>query len=356
MRSTFRFRRSILLASAVVFLSIWLPGESLAQQKTRLVVFEPQAIGVDPATVMATSQLLRNDLAATGQFLVVEEGEMQRQLGELARCYDSQCAAELGQLLGADKAVVGSLSRLGEKIIVELRLVDVASAQVEFSDRMASSTVEDLDTVMKRMAKGLASGKTSEKTAEVGMIVDQEIQEPRRRKNFFTVGPKVGYLFVSGDSWGKADRLLCLNWVTWYETPSFFVESQVGWRGQIDEDDGSIDVPIDFSFFYISGKSDFAPYLGGGIGIHWVTARREDVGLAENQDKLITKDGLALNIGGGLMSFRTYDFRFVVDLRYTVVFAELGEQNSHSGISLTFGITSPRRGGGERLGCCFFNF
>jgi hypothetical protein len=224
---------------------------------------------------------------------------------------------------------------------------------VEFSDRMASATVEDLDTVIKRLATGLATGRPSEKTVEIGAITEVEIQEPRRRKNFFTVGGTIGYLFPTGDSWGDADKLLCLNWVTWYETPTFFVESQVGWRGQVNEEDGSIDIPIDFSFFYIPGKSDFTPYLGGGLGIHWVSARRGDVGLTDDPDDLITKDGLALNVGGGLIGFRTYDFRVVVDLRYSVVFAELGDQDTHSGISLTFGVTSPRK---DSRGCCFFNF
>ena len=69
----------------------------------------------------------------------------------------------------------------------------------------------------------------------------------------------------------------------------------------------------------------------------------------------ITNNGLALNLGGGVMGFRTYDFRFIVDLRYNVVFAELGGQDTHSGISLTFGITSTRKEKGQR-GCCFFNF
>lgn len=355
MRSPSDLFHSVALFFALLFLLIVVPQVAGGQQKLKVVVFDAQPIGVDEATVLATSQLLRNDLATTGKFSVIDEGEISRFLGEAPQCYDSQCASEIGQQLGLDKAVIGSLSRLGEKIIVELRLVDVASGNVEFSDRMASGTVEDLDTVIKRLANGIASGKPSEKTVEIEAVTEAETREPRRRKNFFTVGPKVGYLFPSGDSWGEADKLLCLNWITWYETPTFFVESQVGGRWQVNKDDGAIDVPIDFSFFFIPVKSDFAPYLGGGVGIHWVSAKRGDVGLKDRPDKLITKDGLALNVGGGLMSFRTYDFRFVIDLRYTVIFAELGDQDTHSGISLTFGITSPRREGGSR-GCCIFNF
>jgi len=56
------------------------------------------------------------------------------------------------------------------------------------------------------------------------------------------------------------------------------------------------------------------------------------------------------------MGFRTYDFRLVVDLRYTMVLAELGNQDNHQAISLTFGITSQRQGSGGSRGCCFFNF
>jgi TolB-like protein len=333
-------------------------GEALSEETIRLAVFNLQPIGVDQATVLTTAQLLRNDLAGTGRFSVVEEGEMQRVLGQSAMCYDSQCAAENGRRLEVQKAIVGSLSRLGEKIIVELRLVDVSTAGVEYSDRMASTTVEDLDTVIQRMARAVAAGKPVEKTAEVGSIVQEEAKEPLRRKNFFTVGGKIGYLFPTGDSWGQADRLLCLDWVTRYETPSFFVESLVGYRYQLNEDNGAFDVPIEFSIFYIPSRSDFSPYFGGGLGIHWIGAKRwdEDGEPVDDEDERWTNNGLALNLGGGLMGFRTYDFRIVVDLRYSVVLADLGGQDTHQGIGLTFGITSQRGGDKGPRGCCLFNF
>jgi hypothetical protein len=348
----------VIIALTSLFLGSLSIGNTLRAETLRLVVFDLQPIGMDEATAMATVQLLRNDLAGTGKYTLVEEGEMQRTLGQMTPCYDSQCAAENGRQLGAAKAVVGSLSRLGEKIIVELRLVDVATAHVEYSDRMTSSTVEDLDTVIQRMANAVASGKPVEKTTEVGLIVQEEAKEPLRRQNFFTVGGKIGYLFPTGDSWGQADRLLCLDWVTRYETNDFFVESLIGYRYQLNEDNGAFDVPIEFSIFYVPSRSDFSPYVGGGLGIHWIGARRwdEENGDMNGEDERWTNNGLALNLGGGLMGFRTYDFRFIVDLRYSVVLADLGDQSTHQGISLTFGITSPRGGDKGSRGCCILAF
>jgi len=344
-----------LMAISLLLLTI---GRALAEETVRLAVFDLEPIGIDPATVQATGQLLRNDLAGTGRFSVVDQGEMQRILGGDMRCYDSRCAAENGRRLGAGKALVGSLSRLGEKIIVELRLVDTATGGVEYSDRMASAAVEDLDTVIQRMAKSVASGKPVEGTAEVGLIVQEEAKEPLRRQNFFTVGGKIGYLFPTGDSWGQADRLLCLDWVTRYETNDFFVESLVGYRSQVNKDNGAFDVPIEFSIFYVPSRSDFSPYFGGGLGIHWIAAPkwRENEDHIDDEDGRWHNNGLALNFGGGLMGFRTYDFRIVVDLRYSIVMADLGDQDTHQGIMLTFGITSPRGGESGTRGCCMFNF
>ena len=348
----------VLITLVVLSILLFTIGRTLAEETARLAVFDLEPIGVDPATVQATAQLLRNDLAGTGRYSVVDEGEMRRILGQSAMCYDSQCAAENGRRLGVQKALVGSLSRLGEKIIVELRLVDVATGGVEYSDRMASTTVEDLDTVISRMAQSVASGKPVEKTAEVGLIVQEEAKEPLRRKNFFSVGGKIGYLFPTGDSWGQADRLLCLDWVTRYETNDFFVESLIGYRYQLNEDNGAFDVPIEFSIFYVPSRSDFSPYFGGGLGIHWIGAKRwdENGDHDDDEDERWTNNGLALNVGGGLMGFRTYDFRFVVDLRYSIVMADLGGQDTHQGIMLTFGITSPRGGDNGTRGCCMFNF
>jgi TolB-like protein len=347
----------VLIVLMMLSLLVLTIGRALAEETVRLAVFDLQPIGVDPATVEAATQLLRNDLAGTGRFAVVDRGEIRRILGQDALCSDAGCAAENGRRLGAQKALVGSLSRLGEKIIVELRLVDVPTGGVEYSDRMASATVEDLDTVIQRMAGSVASGKPVEGTAEVGLITREEAREPRRRQNFFTVGGKIGYLFPTGDSWGQADRLLCLDWVTRYETNDFFVESLVGYRYQLNEDNGAFDIPIEFSIFYVPGRSDFSPYFGGGLGIHWIGARRWDGnGDPGDDDGRSTNNGLALNLGGGLMGFRTYDFRIVVDLRYSIVMADLDGQDTHQGIMLTFGITSPRGGDNGPRGCCLVNF
>ncbi|MDZ7260837.1 MAG: CsgG/HfaB family protein, partial [candidate division KSB1 bacterium] len=210
-----------------------------SQEKSRLAVFEFQAIGVDEITAQVSWQLLHTELVNTNKFRVIEIEEISRILGPEAICYDVQCASELGRQLQADKVVIGSLSRLGMKIVVNLRMVNVAQAAVEFEDRLISEQEEDLDIVMKRLALGLATGKKAEDTAAVGAITEQETREPRRRATFYTSGLKIGFLWPQRDSYGEAKKLTAVDFTTWYETPTFVVEALTGFRGG----DGAYDFP-----------------------------------------------------------------------------------------------------------------
>jgi hypothetical protein len=50
---------------------------------------------------------------------------------DIANCYGKICMVEIGEQLGMDKMLTGSVEKLGDVIIVDLRLVDVATASVE---------------------------------------------------------------------------------------------------------------------------------------------------------------------------------------------------------------------------------
>ena len=51
----------------------------------------------------------------------------------IENCYGKICLVETGKIIGADKMLSGSVERYGETIIVNLRLVDVATETTEIS-------------------------------------------------------------------------------------------------------------------------------------------------------------------------------------------------------------------------------
>ncbi len=90
------------------------------------------------------------------------------------------------------------LVALGEKVIVQYMLINVADKKVVLLDQTTSTTVEDLDAVMKRVAIAVLNQKSFEKTAEVGTITESETIAPRRRSARRFTGFSFGYLYPPG--------------------------------------------------------------------------------------------------------------------------------------------------------------
>lgn len=320
-------RRTIIWVAIIVLI---LSSAAGAAGKAKIVVFRFEPIGVDETTAKIATELLRGELSSGDVFYAVVGEEV---------CKTPEEAAQLARGMEAEKAVIGSLSGLGEKIIVRASLVDTKTGNVEFEDQLVSTTVDDLDMVMKRLALGLAKKKKHPETAEVEAIIEKETEEPRRRKTFFSTGSTVGYLFPTGNSFGGSGSMVTFEGLGWYETPDFTAETVVG--TSISGDAGYI--YWDFGLLRFLSRSDLAPFVGGDLGMHWLTAGDFDE----------SGDGLGLSAVGGIVGFRTYDFRLILKGKYTVVFAEINDQSTQRGFAVTFGLTT-NTGGCFGRGCSPF--
>ncbi len=145
--------------------------------KMRLAILDLQPKSVSPNTASMVSDLLRTELFNTGLFIVIERSEMQTILKEqefqAGGCTDTECAVQIGRLLSANKMLVGTLGKLGEKYIINARIVDVEKGVMEFADNAKANSEGDLDTAVKEFAGKLAN-KISGKT---GMVPYAELKK-----------------------------------------------------------------------------------------------------------------------------------------------------------------------------------
>lgn len=149
-------------------------------------------------------------------------------VGEVLQCYESNCAAEAGFKAQVERVIFGSVSKFGEKYMVQISVVNVSTREVVWSGSLAAKSAEDLDTVVKRIAKAIHEGKKVETGAEVGMITEQEeTQEAKRREAFYATGGNFTY-GIPLHGYAGASGIMGWNWVNWYETPKFAVEFRVG--------------------------------------------------------------------------------------------------------------------------------
>lgn len=127
----------------------------------RLAVLPFQAKGVSEQDVSVIADLLSSSLANTGSFQVFERNQIDAVLKEIefsqSSISDAGSQIEVGKLLAADYVVVGSVASVGTKIIVDAKLVAVATGQTMVSASEIQSSIDDIIMAVKPMALKLSA-------------------------------------------------------------------------------------------------------------------------------------------------------------------------------------------------------
>jgi hypothetical protein len=318
-----------------------------ADASEQALFFRFRGIGVDEELIDAVSHLLKGSLEKEGVYAPVPVDELIGYTG----CFDPSCAAAIAREEDFEWAVTGSVTRIGSKMIVRVELVEAASGEIRFSTDGSSLTEDDLDTVLKRLARSLSTGRGMESTAEVGMITASEYEEPRRRESYSSKSLDVGFLWPQGDSWAGVERLTAIDLAYQYDTAEFFLlgRSGIRWGGDLDDDGGRglgfniLDVKIGRYF----SRGDFSPFLSAGVGVHWVWVKKRIVeegdavyNIYEESD---SGTNLALTAGLGFTAFRTYDFQAQFEIEYVYMMEKLEYGGNPRGFLFTFTIKRGRR-------------
>ncbi|MCP4584090.1 MAG: hypothetical protein GY839_20955 [candidate division Zixibacteria bacterium] len=347
-------RNYFCVAILTIFCSI-----GLIHAKPTVAVFEFDAIGVDMGTSRAATQIFRNELGSTGEFTVLTKGDLESGLEKAGtynfNAYDVSGAASKGKIIGADKAIIGTLTQLGGKITAEVQLIDVASSTAEFSDRFSAESESDLDVVLRRLAKAVAGKDKVESDVNRFALTQEETGESRRRKSYITSGMSFGFGFPLGDSYSGVDNLKAFAWNMRFEAGKFVVDNSLAanWgTAKVDvngetENKGVFIIPWDIGLRYLLvPESDISPYVGAGLGFHFIFAAKID------DEPIVDGDqAMALHFATGLYAFQSYDFRLSVDAKYTIVFSDafIGSDKTSQQIGISIGISRKWVSGQKRI-------
>lgn len=116
------------------------PEEKIEEKEKPLVaILDLEPITVDEGTTRVLSGYLRTQLFKTGEFTVVTREDMDTILKEqgfqqTGFCTQTECAIEVGQLLGTEKLFTGSLGKVGDTFSTTLKLFDVQTGKMERSE------------------------------------------------------------------------------------------------------------------------------------------------------------------------------------------------------------------------------
>jgi TolB-like protein len=297
-----------------------------------IVVFPFASKGYDQTVLISAASLLRNELQKQSTYTVVSEQSTMEALKGFY-CEKIECATQIGIQLNSKIVVMCDFLNLGQKLIVNFSVIDVVQKKVVLIDNITSMSVEDLDQVMKRIAASVITLQPISKSVEIGNIVESESQAPKVRGSRGFYGISFGYLFpVVG--YPDDDR-------------SFTMDFRAG--GEIENFDYGIQLfaregfGINIFSSLLATKTDFCPYIGAGLGFHWI--QREEGGdywayNSSTQTSYMVKreekkgDGLELLINSGIRMFHTFKFRITINLSYSITFNDF---NSNA-LVFTIGI------------------
>jgi len=317
--------------------------------QTSILVFDFKSTGLDDATVASVHELFKSELTEYGYSVIDAPGK------EI--CQDDACAAQAAKKEGTAQALYGSLSKLGDKIIISIYVVDPSGAKVH-NDKLTSESVENLDVVIGRLVRALFEGKKAGDTIDKTNVTDTESKETVHRKNYYTVGANIGYRFPIGDSYGK-EQMFLYEAIAMYEMEKVFV----GARGYYSSGGEAYSGGLNIGGYYIFSPKDISPFAGAALGIEWASIPVENE--EEGYTEWFGDNGPSILISGGLLMFQTYDFHLLVELRYQAVFLgevdyrwDYGDDKTYDAgtqhtIGMSIGITR-KTSSNERSGsaCC----
>jgi hypothetical protein len=264
-------------------------------------------------------------------------------------CAEKECAVAKAKSEKAEQVVFGSVRFLGRKCFFTSTIMG-PNGEDPYSQTINLLGVADFENGTKRMAEAMILRTTIEKVANIENITDkEEVVQPTRRRSFYSMGGSIGYMYPLGGSYHRWQQqsdiyglcynddssaqcvdqdqsyrqMVVLGWNNWFEfRPELAMEMNFIYALPMAV---GVDVDIDYLF----GKSDFTPFLGGGLGLHYVVA---DEGSHEDANKM--NSGPTLNFQGGLICFRTYDINLVIKGGYHIVL----NSDKDNGFGLELGV------------------
>ncbi|MBI5527758.1 MAG: hypothetical protein HY897_15615 [Deltaproteobacteria bacterium] len=120
-----------------------------------IAFFQLEAQGVDARVAGIVSDTMLTELGKLPDSKVIGSKDIDAMLGyeqkkQLTGCTDTSCVVAVGGALGVDKLVMGSLGKIGDSYVMNLKALDIRNGTVEamFNKRLQGGSEEDfLDTI-----------------------------------------------------------------------------------------------------------------------------------------------------------------------------------------------------------------
>ncbi len=158
-----------------------------------VAVMNLDARNVGKSDAVIITGFIRESLVKTDKFKVLERESMEEILREqrfqLTGCTSQECAVKTGKLLNVRQMVVGSLSKLGSKYYISVRLVDVQDSTILMAETAECFSTDELRNAAEIIGVKLA-GMTAPSLPEEGGLSPYDKDRLNRILNILYVQRK----------------------------------------------------------------------------------------------------------------------------------------------------------------------
>jgi hypothetical protein len=318
--------RFIIVLSVFFTASLCIYAQSTGKS---LAVLPLCSIGIDSNYVHTAESILRVEVSKRANAVVIPERVI-RAAASKNCCTDVDCVVQLGKELNAQQVLSCNLSALGEKIIVQYFVTDIAASKQIIVDQVTAKNIEDLELVMKRIAKSAVENLPFNENVEVGTITGVETDKPLRRSTFKNLGASFGYLYPTSGYDNDFSKKFVFDFRWGYEIAQDYSAGLLaGIRNGF-----AINIYGD----YLLTRTDICPQIGTSLGFHFVshnataTYYTDTYGNSVQENK--RADGIELGLHAGLRLLRTYSFQILLQVDYIHTFNDYND----NAVVFTIGI------------------
>ena len=139
--------------------------------RQHVAVFDFEAKGISRPEAELLTDRFRGEIVNTNAFIVIERSIMDQILEEhnlqMTGSTETSDAVRAGKLLNVHKVVTGSIGKIGSTHTVNIKLIDVESAQIQrFFNRDHQGEIECLLPILKEIASEVA-GKSDDQSEKM---------------------------------------------------------------------------------------------------------------------------------------------------------------------------------------------
>jgi len=139
------------IKNIICVILILMPLSAFAQSKTIAILPFEVSGKIEDGVGDAVAEITQNAFVQHSDYKVIERKQIQKVLDEQSFQLTgaTENVVELGKILGVDRIVTGSLTKLGKEFTLVMKLIDAETGEVLKSEKISAQiSIEDIDNIM----------------------------------------------------------------------------------------------------------------------------------------------------------------------------------------------------------------